>query len=235
MPSRRSWTSSTPSAPGASKRSATWPGPSTAWSSRNPLVPAEALTAALAGLDPAVRAALEESIKRARRFADAQRPADTDVELGEGAVVSQNWVPVARVGLYVPGGLAVYPSSVINERCPGPRSRRRIHRAGVPSARKTSTASRTPQSLPQRALLGIEEVYAIGGAQAIAAFAYGIPASAGRAGLDPVDVVTAQATSSSPPQASRQGCGGHRFRGRHHGDCDPGRRHGPSRTWSRPT
>ena len=75
--------------------------------------PAEALRAALADLDPAVRAALEESILRARRFADAQRPADIDVELGEGAVVSQNWVPVARVGLYVPGGLAVYPSSVI--------------------------------------------------------------------------------------------------------------------------
>ena len=79
----------------------------------HPRVPAEALTAALAGLDPAVRAALEESIRRARLFADAQRPADTDVELGDGAAVSQNWVPVARVGLYVPGGLAVYPSSVI--------------------------------------------------------------------------------------------------------------------------
>lgn len=155
----------------------------------HPLVPAEALTAALAGLDPAVRAALEESIKRARRFADAQRPADTDVELGEGAVVSQNWVPVARVGLYVPGGLAVYPSSVIMNVVPALA-------AGVESIALASPPQKDFDGLPHptilaaACLLGIEEVYAIGGAQAIAAFAYGIPASAGRAGLDPVDVVT---------------------------------------------
>ncbi|WP_160666479.1 histidinol dehydrogenase [Pseudarthrobacter sp. ATCC 49987] len=155
----------------------------------HPRVPAEALTAALAGLDPAVRAALEESIKRARRFADAQRPADTDVELGEGAVVSQNWVPVARVGLYVPGGLAVYPSSVIMNVVPALA-------AGVESIALASPPQKDFDGLPHptilaaACLLGIEEVYAIGGAQAIAAFAYGVPASGGKAGLDPVDVVT---------------------------------------------
>ena len=160
----------------------------------HPRVPAEALTAALAGLEPAVRAALEESIRRARRFADAQRPADTDVELGEGAVVSQNWVPVARVGLYVPGGLAVYPSSVIMNVVPALA-------AGVESIALASPPQKDfgglphPTILAAACLLGIEEVYAIGGAQAIAAFAYGIPAGSGAeagidAGIDAVDVVT---------------------------------------------
>jgi histidinol dehydrogenase len=164
----------------------------------HPRVPAEALRAALEGLDPAVRAALEESIRRARSFADAQRPANIDVELGEGAVVSQNWVPVARVGLYVPGGLAVYPSSVIMNVVPALA-------AGVGSIALASPPQKNfgglphPTILAAACLLGIEEVYAIGGAQAIAAFAYGIPgtgaaatgpAAANEEGIDPVDVVT---------------------------------------------
>lgn len=155
----------------------------------HPRVPSEALRAALDGLDPAVRAALEESIRRARRFADSQRPANVDVELGEGAVVSQNWVPVARVGLYVPGGLAVYPSSVIMNVVPALA-------AGVESIALASPPQKDfgglphPTILAAACLLGIDEVYAIGGAQAIAAFAYGIPGSGEDAGLDPVDVVT---------------------------------------------
>ena len=157
----------------------------------HPRVPAEALQAALSDLDPAVRAALEESIRRARRFADAQRPANVDVELGDGAVVSQNWVPVARVGLYVPGGLAVYPSSVIMNVVPALA-------AGVESIALASPPQKNfgglphPTILAAACLLGIDEVYAIGGAQAIAAFAYGIPAgdSATLPGIDPVDVVT---------------------------------------------
>jgi histidinol dehydrogenase len=159
----------------------------------HPRVPADALRAALAGLDPAVRAALEESIKRARAFADAQRPANIDVELGVGAVVSQNWVPVARVGLYVPGGLAVYPSSVIMNVVPALA-------AGVESIALASPPQKDfgglphPTILAAACLLGIEEVYAIGGAQAIATFAYGISAGASGdgslAGIEPVDVVT---------------------------------------------
>ncbi len=159
----------------------------------HPRVPAEALRAALADLDPAVRAALEESIRRARRFADGHRPANVDVELGDGAVVSQNWVPVARVGLYVPGGLAVYPSSVVMNVVPALA-------AGVESIALASPPQKDfgglphPTILAAACLLGIEEVYAIGGAQAIAAFAYGIPAGAAdagtAAGIDPVDVVT---------------------------------------------
>ena len=140
-----------------------------------PPCPGRGTGAALAGLDPAVRAALEESIRRARRFADAQRPADIDVELGDGAVVSQNWVPVARVGLYVPGGLAVYPSSVIMNVVPALA-------AGVESIALASPPQKDfgglphPTILAAACLLGIDEVYAIGGAQAIAAFAYGISA-----------------------------------------------------------
>ena len=155
----------------------------------HPRVPAAALRAALENLDPAVRAALEESIHRARRFADSQRPANIDVELGEGAVVSQNWVPVGRVGLYVPGGLAVYPSSVIMNVVPALA-------AGVASIALASPPQKDfgglphPTILAAAALLGIEEVYAIGGAQAIAAFAYGVPAEDPEAALDPVDVVT---------------------------------------------
>jgi histidinol dehydrogenase len=155
----------------------------------HPRVPAAELRLALENLDPAVRTALEESISRARRFADAQRPANIDVELGEGAVVSQNWVPVARVGLYVPGGLAVYPSSVIMNVVPALA-------AGVGSIALASPPQKDfgglphPTILAAAALLGIDEVYAIGGAQAIAAFAYGVPGEDAEGALEPVDVVT---------------------------------------------
>ena len=155
----------------------------------HPRVPAAALAEALESLDPAVRSALEESISRARQFATAQRPADVDVELGDGAVVSQNWVPVGRVGLYVPGGLAVYPSSVIMNVVPA-------QAAGVPSVALASPPQKEfgglphPTILAAAALLGIDEVYAIGGAQAVAAFAYGIPGADGEEAIEPVDVVT---------------------------------------------
>jgi histidinol dehydrogenase len=155
----------------------------------HPRVPAVSLARALAELDPAVRSALEESISRARRFADGQRPRDLDVELGDGALVSQNWVPVSRVGLYVPGGLAVYPSSVIMNVVPALA-------AGVQSIALASPPQKDfgglphPTILAAAALLGIDEVYAIGGAQAIAAFAYGVPANDDGPALEPVDVVT---------------------------------------------
>lgn len=155
----------------------------------HPRVPEPALSAALDDLDPLVRAALEESISRARKFADAQRPANVDVALGDGAVVSQNWVPVARVGLYVPGGLAVYPSSVIMNVVPALA-------AGVSSIALASPPQKEfgglphPTILAAAALLGIDEVYAIGGAQAIASFAYGVEGRKGEVPIMPVDVVT---------------------------------------------
>lgn len=155
----------------------------------HPLVPREALSTALAQLDPAIREALEESIRRARLFADAQRPQNTDLQIGPGANVSQKWVPVDRVGLYVPGGLAVYPSSVVMNVVPA-------QAAGVRSLALASPPQKEfgglphPTILAAAELLGIEEVYAMGGAQAIAAFAYGIPSTGANPGLAPVDVVT---------------------------------------------
>lgn len=157
---------------------------------QHPRVPAAALAEALAELAPEVRAALEESIARARTFAQAQRPADVDVAMADGATVSQKWLPVGRVGLYVPGGLAVYPSSVVMNVVPALA-------AGVASIALASPPQKEFNGLPHpailaaAALLGIEEVYAIGGAQAIAAFAYGVPGgSAAGPALEPVDVIT---------------------------------------------
>ncbi|WP_417218955.1 histidinol dehydrogenase [Arthrobacter sp.] len=155
-------------------------------------VPAEARRRALEQLDPAVRRALEESIRRASRFAAAQVPTPASVDFGDGATVTQRWEPVRRVGLYVPGGLAVYPSSVIMNVVPALA-------AGVGSIALASPPQREfgglphPTILAAAELLGITEVHAMGGAQAIAAFAYGIePDSgpAGAAGIDPVDVIT---------------------------------------------
>ncbi|MEV4954280.1 histidinol dehydrogenase [Paenarthrobacter nitroguajacolicus] len=155
----------------------------------HPRVPAEALTQALTELDPKVRAALEESINRARQFADQQRPANVDVQLGDGAVVSQNWIPVGRVGLYVPGGLAPLASSVIMNVVPAVA-------AGVESIALASPPQKDfgglphPTILAAAKLLGIDEVYAIGGAQAIVSFAYGIPGTGDELSIEPVDVVT---------------------------------------------
>lgn len=152
-------------------------------------VPGEALEAALAGLDPRVRAALEESIRRARLVHVAQHPQDSTVELGEGAVVENHWIPVGRVGLYVPGGRAVYPSSVVMNVAPA-------QAAGVGSLAVTSPPQRDHGGLPHPtvlaacALLGVDEVYAAGGAQAVAMLAHGVQDDDGGWLCAPVDLVT---------------------------------------------
>ncbi|RWZ51826.1 histidinol dehydrogenase [Labedella phragmitis] len=148
-------------------------------------VNADAIDAALAALDPAVRAALEEAIRRVRAASAAQVPVATRTEFGSGALVEQRWHPVERVGLYVPGGKAVYPSSVVMNVVPA-------QVAGVRSIALASPAQRQydgavhPTILAAAGLLGITEVYAMGGAGAIGAFAHGVPSI----GLEPVDVVT---------------------------------------------
>ncbi|MFI9570449.1 histidinol dehydrogenase [Microbispora rosea] len=135
-------------------------------------VPAEALTRAVEELDPAVRAALEESIRRARMVHHDQRRTDTTTRVVPGGTVTERWVPVDRVGLYVPGGRAVYPSSVVMNVVPA-------QEAGVPSLAVSSPPQKEFGGLPHPtilaacALLGVEEVYAVGGAQAVAMFAYG--------------------------------------------------------------
>ena len=155
----------------------------------HPLVPAEALTEALRSLAPDVRAALEESIDRARTFAQAQKPQDVVVDIRPGAALTQRWVPVDRVGLYVPGGLAVLASSVVMNVVPA-------QAAGVQSIALASPPHKDfggmphPVILAAAEMLGIHEVYGIGGAQAIAAFAYGVPGDGSRAAIEPVDVVT---------------------------------------------
>jgi histidinol dehydrogenase len=160
-------------------------------------VPVEALQRALDGLDPDVRAALEESIRRARLVHSQQRRVDHTTEVVPGGSVTERWVPVDRVGLYVPGGLAVYPSSVVMNVVPA-------QEAGVASIAVTSPAQRDnqpgfeglphPSILAACALLGVDEVYAIGGAQAIAMFAYGArddtPESSTGWACEPVDLVT---------------------------------------------
>ncbi|GAA0985136.1 histidinol dehydrogenase [Nocardiopsis tropica] len=135
-------------------------------------VPAEAIEGALTGLDPAVRAALEESIRRVRKVHRDQRRSDHTTQVVPGGTVTEKWIPVDRVGLYVPGGRAVYPSSVIMNVVPA-------QEAGVRSLAVTSPPQSDFGGLPHPtilaacALLGVDEVYAVGGAQAIAMFAYG--------------------------------------------------------------
>lgn len=153
-------------------------------------VPQQELDRALEELDPLVREALEESIDRARTFAAAQRPEDTEVGYSNGASVTQRWVPVRRVGLYVPGGLAVYPSSVIMNTVPA-------QAAGVSSLALASPPQKEfgglphPTILAAAKLLGIDEVHAMGGAQAVAAFAYGVEVpDDDRGGIEPVDVIS---------------------------------------------
>jgi len=155
-------------------------------------VPASSIVAAVDELDPAVRAALEETIRRVREVHAAQVPADFTVQIAPGAQVRQRWIPVRRVGLYVPGGLAVYPSSVVMNVVAA-------QAAGVGSLAVASPPQKVGDGLPDAvvlatcALLGVDEVYAVGGAQAIAMFAYGAAgtdAVDGETLCEPVDVVT---------------------------------------------
>jgi histidinol dehydrogenase len=155
-------------------------------------VPAWAITAACEALDPTVRAALEESIRRARLVHTDQRRVDSTTVVVPGGTVTERWLPVARVGLYVPGGRAVYPSSVVMNVVPA-------QIAGVESICVVSPPQADHGGLPHPTilaacgLLGIDEVYAVGGAQAIAMLAYGIdiPEADGVSErCEPVDLVT---------------------------------------------
>ncbi|MFC5800444.1 histidinol dehydrogenase [Streptomyces formicae] len=135
-------------------------------------VPAKAIATALEQLDPEVRAALEESIRRARIVHREQRRETHTTRVVPGGTVTEKWVPVERVGLYAPGGRSVYPSSVIMNVVPA-------QEAGVESIALASPAQKEFGGLPHPtilaacALLGVDEVYAAGGATAVAMFAYG--------------------------------------------------------------
>ena len=136
-------------------------------------VPQSALDSALAELDPKIRTALEISIERIRKVHNDQlRPSHTTTVV-DGGVVTEKWVPVDRVGLYVPGGRAVYPSSVMMNVIPAQIAQ--VESIAVASPpQKDHGGLPHPTILATCALLGITEVYAVGGAQAIALFAYGM-------------------------------------------------------------
>lgn len=148
-------------------------------------VPLDALREAEAALDPAVRTALELAIERVRRATAAQVPAEAVTEVAPGARIVQRWQPVSRVGLYVPGGKAVYPSSVVMNvvaaQVAGVGS---IALASPPQAEFDGSVH--PTILGAASLLGVDEVYAMGGAGAIGALAYGVADLE----LEPVQVIT---------------------------------------------
>jgi histidinol dehydrogenase len=145
-------------------------------------VPQAALDAALAQLDPEIRAALELSAERIRKVHASQSREEKSVTVVDGGTVREKWIPVDRVGLYVPGGRAVYPSSVLMNVIPA-------QIAKVPSIAVASPPQVENGGLPHPtilaacALLGITEVYAIGGAQAVALFAYGMEGVAAKCDL----------------------------------------------------
>jgi histidinol dehydrogenase len=151
-------------------------------------VPASVLDRSLRAVTGPVRAALTESIARARVGHAAQLPTEKVTQIAAGGTVRQRWVPVRRVGLYVPGGLALYPSSVVMNVVPA-------QVAGVQAIAVTSPPQRDNDGWPDRnvlaacALLGVDEVYAAGGAQGIALLALGAVDVDGRV-IEPVDVIT---------------------------------------------
>ena len=136
-------------------------------------VPQQALDSALASLDPAIRAALELSIERVRKVHNDQVRADKTTNVVDGGTVTEKWIPVDRVGLYVPGGRAVYPSSVVMNVVPAQIAK--VSSIAVASPPQKEFAGLPhPTILATCALLGVSEVFAVGGAQAIAMFAYGV-------------------------------------------------------------
>ena len=136
-------------------------------------VPQSALDSALAQLDPAIRKALEVSAERIRRVHNDQVRTETRTTVVDGGVVTEKWIPVDRVGLYVPGGRAVYPSSVLMNVIPAQIAQVQSIAVASPPQKEFGGLPH-PTILATCALLGITEVYAVGGAQAIALFGYGM-------------------------------------------------------------
>ncbi|MBX6356093.1 MAG: histidinol dehydrogenase [Micromonosporaceae bacterium] len=145
-------------------------------------VPPDRIAAAADGLDEDVRAALTECITRARRVHADQRRTDVTTQVVPGGTVTERWVPVGRVGLYVPGGLAMYPSTVVMNVVPAQVAG--VGSLAVASPPQKETGLPDARVLAACALLGVDEVYAVGGAQAIAMLGYGV------AECPPVDMIT---------------------------------------------
>ncbi|MEY4989799.1 MAG: histidinol dehydrogenase [Actinomycetota bacterium] len=148
-------------------------------------VPVTKIESAVSSLSAELRSAIEEAIARVRKVSEAVKPLTSEVQLASGAKVTQRYVPVDSVGLYVPGGKAVYPSSVIMNVVPAQVAE--VPRIVIASPAQAEFGGLPhPSILAAAGLLGVTEVYAIGGATAIAAFAFGVD----EIGLDPVSMVT---------------------------------------------
>ena len=138
------------------------------------------MDAALAGLSPDLRAALDLAAARIRAFHERQKPAGNDAVDAAGVRTGVRWTPVDAAGLYVPGGRAAYPSSVLMNAVP----------AVVAGVRDLVMVTPTPDGqvnplvLAAARVAGVTRVFRIGGAQAIAALAFGT------ATLPKVDVIT---------------------------------------------
>ena len=143
------------------------------------------IAAAVDGLEPELRLAIEESIERVRKVSKDSMPSASKTQLGPDAVVEQRWQPVDAVGLYVPGGRAVYPSSVIMNVVPAQIAG--VGRLAVATPGQKGFSGRPhPTVLATAGLLGVKEIITVGGPAAIAAFAFGLP----QISFEPVDLVT---------------------------------------------
>ncbi|MFC3340570.1 histidinol dehydrogenase [Paracandidimonas soli] len=132
-------------------------------------IPRSEWLAALDGLPQAQRKALEAAAARVRAYHERQRASDWNYTEADGTVLGQKVTPLDRVGLYVPGGKAAYPSSVLMNAIPAKV-------AGVPEVvmvTPTPDGARNPIVLAAAAISGVDRVFAIGGAQAVGALAYG--------------------------------------------------------------
>lgn len=148
-------------------------------------IPEAEIAEAERALPAAIRSALEITVERVRRASTAQLSEPVTTHLGDGATILQRWMPVRRVGLYAPGGKAAYPSSVVMNVVPAQVAGVRAIALATPAQRAFGGRAH-PVVLGAAGLLGVHEVYVMGGAGAIGAFAHGIPGI----GLDPVDVIT---------------------------------------------
>lgn len=143
------------------------------------------LAVALANLDSNLRESLEIAIERVKKVSLDSKPTNFDTSLAPGASVSQRWQPIDSVGLYVPGGKAVYPSSVIMNVVPAQVAG--VKQIAIATPGQAAFGGRPhPTVLATAALLGVRDVFTIGGPAAVIAFAYGVP----DIGLSPVQLVT---------------------------------------------
>jgi len=144
-----------------------------------------AIDKAVAELDPELRVSIERAIAHVREGSALQVPERKSVEVVPGGTVTQRWQPVERAGVYVPGGKAVYPSSVVmNVVAAETAGVAQIALASPPQADFNGEIH--PTILATAGLLGVTEVYRMGGASAIGALAYGVADM----GLAPVSVIT---------------------------------------------